>query len=94
MARHEDSVGVFQSRGFLSTLHKGHILKLVKYQLNFLLMGNKLVKFDDSLFFKKVNPLQYMHTFVKPLTYVTAHCYYFTLNMFSCDNLVEVFDHA
>ena len=32
-----------------------------------------------------------MHTFVKPLINVTAHCYYFTLNMFSCDNLVEVF---
>ena len=35
-----------------------------------------------------------MHIFVKPLTYVTAHCYYFTLNMFSCDNLAEVFYHA
>ena len=32
-----------------------------------------------------------MHIFVKPLTYVTAHCYYFTLNMFSSDNIVEVF---
>ena len=27
-----------------------------------------------------------MHIFVKPLTYVTAHCHYFSLNMFSCDN--------
>ena len=23
-----------------------------------------------------------MHIFVKPITYVTAHCHYFTLNMF------------
>ena len=32
-----------------------------------------------------------MHISVKPLTYVTTHCYHLTLNMFSCDNLVEVF---
>ena len=24
-----------------------------------------------------------MHIFVKPITYVTAHCHYFSLNMFS-----------
>ena len=29
-----------------------------------------------------------MHIFVKPITYVTAHCHYFSLNMFSCDNLL------
>ena len=34
-----------------------------------------------------------MHIFVKPLPYVTAHCYYITLNMFYCDNLVELFYH-
>ena len=29
-----------------------------------------------------------MHIFVKPITYVTAHCDYSSLNMFSCDNLL------
>ena len=29
-----------------------------------------------------------MHIFAKPITYVTAHCHYFSLNMFSCDNLL------
>ena len=29
-----------------------------------------------------------MHIFVEPISYVTAHCHYFSLNMFSCDNLL------
>ena len=40
-----------------------------------------------------------MHIFVKPITYVTAHCHYFSLNMFLLRQLapflpVEVFYHA
>ena len=65
MAKHEDSVGVFQSRGFLSTLHGGHFLRLVKFQLSLLLMGNKLVKFDDFTVLQDINPLHYMHILVK-----------------------------
>ena len=29
-----------------------------------------------------------MDIFVKPITYVTAHCRYFSLNMFSCDTML------
>ena len=29
-----------------------------------------------------------MHICVKPITYVTAHCHYFSVNMFSCANLL------
>ena len=57
-------------------------------------MGNKIGQIWRFTVLQEFNPLQYMHIFVKPLTYVTAHCYNFTLNMFSCDNLVEVFYHA
>ena len=32
-----------------------------------------------------------MPIFVKPLPYVTAHCYFIILDMFYCDNLVELF---
>ena len=28
-----------------------------------------------------------MHIFVKPITYVTAHCHYFTLNVFPVTTL-------
>ena len=29
-----------------------------------------------------------MHIFDEPVTYVTVHCHYLSLNRFSCDNLL------
>ena len=63
-------------------------------------MGNKLVKFDDSLFLQDIYPLYYMHIFVKPITYVTAHCDYFSFKYVFLPQIapflqvVEVLYHA